>query len=81
MKDLLFPNEKYRLGRNDPPVPSTFDGTPWPHRRWYLSFFFTTMIAKFELTTNDKRLVKYLGVLVQSKQIDRGVTVTPPRYD
>ena len=33
-----FPIEKYRLARNDPLLPSTFDGRPWPRWRWNLWF-------------------------------------------
>ena len=69
---LCISHWKYRQNRNFCSLPSTFDGTPWPRWRWYLWFFFAKMTAKDELTTTYKRLVKYLGVLVQSEKIYRG---------
>ncbi len=63
---LCFFHWKVQAGSQWTPVPSTFDGTPWPRWRWYLWFFFAKMTAKDDLTTTYKRLVKYLDVLVQS---------------
>ncbi len=44
-----FPIEKHRVGRNDP-LPSTFDGTPWPRWRWNLRFFSPKWPQKDEFT-------------------------------
>ena len=79
---LCFSHWKYRLGRSDPT--RTFDfwrDTLTPLKvvwRWYLWFFFAKMTAKDELTTIYKRLVKYLGVLVQSEKNLGGHSDPPP---
>ena len=75
---LCFSHWKVQAGSAMTPAPWTFDGTPWPHWRWYLRLFSLKWPKRMNLQlpiSVYNYLFRRFSTIGKNLQ---GVTVTPP---